>query len=253
MLHKTMLCGRVYVLDMLSLQLHSSQVVFPVLILSHQHGHLLQPYSKPAYHRQATARQEEEERQQQLLAEARAAQELKKRRELERQARVKEEEQRQQQLLEEAKARRDYHRQQQLQEQAAALQEQQLQQQQQADLRRKQQHDQAVRQQEEAAASAAAAHAQAEQAALAAEAETWSQESEECQSEVVGDRQAEQDGASQQPLPDGSKERNWKSADHWLPQRGAPKVTVIGEQPRGWPNGAAFPALPPPNIFRGQG
>ena len=196
-------------------------------------------------YRQAKARQEEEERQQQLLAEAHIAQELKKRREL---ARAKEEEQQRQQLLEEDKARREYHRQQQLQEQAAALQEQQLQQKHEAELKNKQQHDQAMRRrQEEEAAAAAAAH---EQAALAAEAEARSQKLEECQPEVVADRQAEQDSAS---LQDGPKERNWKSTDHWLPQRGAPKVTVVGEQPRGWPNGTAFPALPPPNIFRGQG
>ncbi|KAL3142571.1 hypothetical protein ABBQ38_002889 [Trebouxia sp. C0009 RCD-2024] len=203
-------------------------------------------------YRQARARQEEEERQQQLLAEAQAAQELKIRRELERQARVKEEEQQKQQLLEEARARREYQRQQQLQEQAAAQQEQ-LRQQQAADVKRKRQRDQETRQQQEEAA-AAAAHAQAKQAALAAEAEELSQDLEvHCQSDLVADRGAEQGSASQAPSEHGHKERNWKSADHWLPPRGAPKVTVVGDQPRGWPNGAAFPALPPPNIFRGQG
>ena len=203
-------------------------------------------------YRQARARQEEEERQQQLLAEAQAAQELKHRRELERQAKVREEEQQKQQLLEEARARREYQRQQQLQEQAAAQQEQ-MKQQQAAELKRKRQHDQAIRQQQEEAA-AAAALAQAKQAALAAEAEAWAQEPEDnCQSDVGADRQAEQGNASQAASEHGHKERNWKSADHWLPPRGAPKVTVVGDQPRGWPNGAAFPALPPPNIFRGQG
>ena len=198
--------------------------------------------------RQAKARQEEEERQQQLLAEVRAVEELKKRRELERQARIKEEEQHRQQLLEEAEARREFHKQQQLQEQAAMLQEQQLQQKRQAELKHRRQQEE-----EEEAAAAAAAHAQAEQAALAAEADAQLQEPEDWQPELVADGQAEQGSASQQPLKDGPKERSWKSTDHWLPQRGAPKVTVVGEKPRGWPNSAAFPALPPPNIFRGQG
>lgn len=215
-----------------------------------KHGHALQSVTSVPDYRQAKARQDEEERQQQLLAEAQAAHELKIRRELERQARLKEEEQQQQQLLEEARARREYQRQQQLQEQAAAQQEQ-LRQQQAADLKCKRQHDHAVRQQQE---EAAAAHAQAKHAALAAEADAWSQEAEGgCQSDVVADRQAEQGSASQPPSEHGHKERNWKSADHWLPPRGAPQVTVVGDQPRGWPHGAAFPALPPPNIFRGQG
>lgn len=209
---------------------------------------------------------EEEQRQQQLLAEAQAAKELKRQREIERQARVKEEEQQQQQLLADAKARREYQRQQQLlQEQAEAKQQQQRQQQQQAELQRKQQqqadlhrkqqqqHEQAMRQQQEEAA--AATDAEARQAALKREAdvEAKSVEADNGQSEVLGDVYAQGDSPSQAPVYDSSKERNWKSADHWLPQRGAPKVTVVGKEPKGWPVGAAFPALPPPNIFRGQG
>lgn len=112
--------------------------------------------------------------------------------------------------------------------------------------------------QEKAAAAAAEAQAhqvEAEQqarAAAAAAAQRQQQEaaqmSEAAAAAAKHPEQPHADVAHEAP-----QERNWKSTDHWLPPREPPKVTVVGEKPRGWPTGAAFPALPPPNIFRGQG
>ncbi|KAA6426793.1 MAG: hypothetical protein FRX49_03118 [Trebouxia sp. A1-2] len=207
--------------------------------------------------RQAEARLEQQRRQQQLYAKAQAAKELKRMKELERQAKVREAEQQQQQLAAQAEARREEQRQQQFGVQA--------------ELKRKQQQHQQQLLQEEADAAAAtqavrkaalqkeadrqaAVQAEAEKSAWTAEATRRVEQEQLSMKEAAAARQSQQNDAEQPGADEVPKQRSWKSTEHWLPApKGLPKVTVVGEQPRGWPAGAAFPALPPPNIFRGQG
>jgi len=95
---------------------------------------------------------------------------------------------------------------------------------------------------------------EAEKCAWAAEAAHRLEQEQLIMKEAAAARQSQQNDAEQPAADDAPKQRSWKSTEHWLPApKGLPKVTVVGEQPRGWPAGAAFPALPPPNIFRGQG
>ena len=145
------------------------------------------------------------------------------------------EEQRQQQLLAEAQAAKELNRQAELERQVKEL-AQEVRQQQQQRLQRE-------------ADAAAAREAEAEEARQQAWAAAQSQTQ-----EAVDIRQANEQPDTDVTGHEASKERNWTSSEHWLPPpKGSPQVTVVGEQPRGWPAGAAFPALPPPNIFRGQG
>ena len=104
----------------------------------------------------------------------------------------------------------------------------------------------------EAAAAREAAACEAEEAQQQAWASAQSQAQEAVELQEANKRSSQSDSAV--TGDEALNERKWKSSEHWLPPpKGSPQVTVVGEQPRGWPAGAAFPNLPPPNIFRGQG